>query len=211
MMSAGSTPSEAWDSFQDKKTAERLASRPRAVSDDGPSYAEPEGFNSSSKSVSEVIRATIALYAAQNNLPSVDPDKIDDHDVIFELLDRNDPVTLTCRKAFDLTYDLLASVPEPVFITVGNAIEFYEELLAGREVSEIGDTTSSVITDRDELLREGIPMATKEERAALLERIEEEDAPELLAEADDSLKSDRDFILAAVKAGGNATGRWCWR
>ncbi len=85
------------------------------------------------------MKATIALYAAQNNLPSVDPDKIDDHDVIFELLDRNDPVTLTCRKAFDLTYDLLASVPEPVFITVGNAIKWYEELLADREVNPIGD------------------------------------------------------------------------
>ena len=40
-------------------------------------------------------------------------------------------------------------------------------------------------------------MATKEEREALLKRIDEEYAPELLAEADDSLKSDREFMLEA--------------
>ncbi len=139
LMTASSSPSDMWDKLQEEETTKRLASRPRAVSDDGPPYVAPEGFDISSKSVSEVIKAIIALYAAQNNLPSVDPDKIDDHDVIFELLDRNDPVTLTCRKAFDLTYDLLASVPEPVFITVGNAIKWYEELLADREVNPIGD------------------------------------------------------------------------
>lgn len=44
-------------------------------------------------------------------------------------------------------------------------------------------------------------MATKEERAALLKAIEE-DSADVLAEADDSLKSDRDFIVAAVKQGG---------
>ncbi|MBT6978221.1 MAG: DUF4116 domain-containing protein [Flavobacteriales bacterium] len=46
-------------------------------------------------------------------------------------------------------------------------------------------------------------MATKEERAALLKAIEE-DGPDVLAEAYGSLTSDRDFILAAVKADGNA-------
>ena len=45
-------------------------------------------------------------------------------------------------------------------------------------------------------------MATKEEREALLKRIDEEDAPELLAEADDSLISDREFMLEAMKVTG---------
>ena len=140
MMSAHFASKDCYIS-KDEKTAERLASRPRAVSDDGPLYVVPEGFNLASKSVSEAIKATIALYAAQNNLPSVDPDKIDDRDVIFELLDRNDPVTLTCRKAFNLTFHA-AEIPEPVFITVGNAIEFYEELLADREDSDLVDLQS---------------------------------------------------------------------
>ena len=48
-------------------------------------------------------------------------------------------------------------------------------------------------------------MATKEERAALLEAIEEgEYAPELLAEADDSLKADREIVLEVVKQDGRA-------
>ena len=45
-------------------------------------------------------------------------------------------------------------------------------------------------------------MATKEEREALLERIAE-DAPELLAEADDSLKADREFVMEAVRLNGD--------
>ena len=46
--------------------------------------------------------------------------------------------------------------------------------------------------------------ATKEEREALLKRIEEESAPELLAEADDSFMADREAVLAAVKYYGPA-------
>ena len=46
-------------------------------------------------------------------------------------------------------------------------------------------------------------MATKEERAALLKAIEE-DGPDVLAEADDSLKADREVVLAAVKQNGGA-------
>ena len=46
-------------------------------------------------------------------------------------------------------------------------------------------------------------MATKEEREALLKAIEE-DGADVLAEADDSLKADREVVLAAVKVEGHA-------
>jgi len=48
-----------------------------------------------------------------------------------------------------------------------------------------------------------VSVATKEERAALLKAIEE-DGPDVLAEADDSLKADREFMLEAVEEDGGA-------
>lgn len=125
-------PSSDWETAEAARSAKREARRPVAVAEGGdclPVALTEHGLKG--MTIGEQVRVFIAVCASRMGLPPVDPDKITDKDVVYELMDRNDKATRTARKSIEMHHGLVGSFTifgvESIPVTVENYIQLIED------------------------------------------------------------------------------------